>query len=66
TNDIAQVLMEKIKPLGAAVVIDARHMCMEMRGAESYSSPTVTSAMHGLFHKDARTREEFLSLIRQK
>ena len=66
TNDIAQVLMEKIKPLGAAVVIDARHMCMEMRGAESYSSPTVTSAMHGLFHKDARTREEVLSLIRQK
>ncbi|MBL0350500.1 MAG: GTP cyclohydrolase I FolE [Elusimicrobia bacterium] len=66
TNDIAQVLMEKIKPLGAAVVVDARHMCMEMRGAESYSSPTVTSAMHGLFHQDARTREEFLSLIRQK
>lgn len=65
TNDIAQVLMEKVKPLGAAVVMEARHMCMEMRGAESLCSPTVTSAMHGLFHKDARTREEFLSLLKR-
>jgi GTP cyclohydrolase I len=65
TNDIAQIIMEKVKPLGAAVVMEARHMCMEMRGAESLGSPTVTSAMHGLFHKDARTREEFLSLIKR-
>ncbi len=66
TSDIAQVLMDKVKPLGAAVVLEARHMCMEMRGAESLASPTVTSAMRGLFKTDARTREEFLSFIRHK
>lgn len=66
TNDIAQTFMQKVAPLGVGVVMEARHMCMEMRGAESLTSPTVTSAMLGLFHKDARTREEFLSLIRRK
>lgn len=63
TSQIAGVLMDKVAPYGVGVVMQARHMCMEMRGAESLDSPTVTSAMEGLFRTDARTREEFLSLI---
>ncbi len=64
TSQIAQTLMEKLKPLGVAVVIEARHLCMEMRGAESLHSPTVTSAMLGVFHTDQRTRQEFLNLVK--
>ena len=64
TNQIAQTLNSKLRPLGVAVVLEARHLCMEMRGAESLHSPTVTSAMVGCFQKDARTRKEFLTLIR--
>jgi GTP cyclohydrolase I len=63
TSQVADILRKTIHPLGVAVVMEARHMCMEMRGAESLNSPTVTSAMRGLFQTDARTREEFLSLI---
>jgi GTP cyclohydrolase I len=63
TSQIAQTLKEKLAPLGVAVVIEARHLCMEMRGAESLLSPTVTSAMLGVFRDDARTRKEFLDLI---
>jgi GTP cyclohydrolase I len=63
TNEIAETLMAKVNPLGVGVVMEARHMCMEMRGAESLSSPTATSAMVGAFRSDARTRDEFLSLI---
>jgi GTP cyclohydrolase I len=63
TNQIAQTLKEKLAPLGVAVVLEARHLCMEMRGAESLMSPTVTSSMLGAFHKDPRTRKEFLELI---
>ncbi len=64
TNQIAETLMRKLKPLGVGVILEARHLCMEMRGAESLLSPTVTSAMLGVFRKDERTRKEFLSLIR--
>ncbi|MDE1976724.1 MAG: GTP cyclohydrolase I FolE [Elusimicrobia bacterium] len=63
TRQIAQTLEQKLKPLGVAVVLEARHLCMEMRGAESLRSPTLTSAMLGAFRNDARTREEFLKLI---
>jgi GTP cyclohydrolase IA len=66
TSQIAGIIQDKLKPLGVGVVMEARHMCMEMRGAESISSPTLTSAMLGIFHKNARTREEFLSLIRRR
>jgi len=66
TNEIAETLMAKVNSLGVGVVMEARHMCMEMRGAESSNSPTVTSAMVGLFRSDARTRDEFLSLIRRR
>jgi len=63
TSQIAETLDSKLKPLGVAVVLEARHLCMEMRGAESILSPTVTSSMLGCFHQDARTRKEFLDLI---
>ncbi len=63
TSQIADIMQTKINPLGVAVVMEARHLCMEMRGAQSKNSPTVTSAMIGAFRKDPRTREEFLGLI---
>jgi GTP cyclohydrolase I len=61
TQQIAETLDKKLAPLGVAVVIQARHLCMEIRGAKSHDSPTVTSAMLGAFRENARTREEFLS-----
>ena len=63
TQQIADMLQEKLSPMGVAVVVQARHLCMEMRGAESQDSPTITSAMLGAFRNSTRTREEFLSLI---
>ena len=63
TQQIADTLQEKLSPLGVAVVIRARHLCMEMRGAKSQDSPTVTSAMLGAFRESTRTREEFLAFI---
>ena len=63
TSQIAEVILRKVKPLGVAVVMEARHLCMEMRGAKSQNSPTITSAMVGVFHQDPRTREEFLGFL---
>ena len=63
TEQIAQAINEAINPKGVAVVIDARHMCMEMRGVEKICSTTVTSALRGLFKKDRKTRDEFMSII---
>ncbi len=63
TSQIADIILNKVKPLGVAVVMEARHLCMEMRGAQSKNAPTVTSAMLGNFRSDARTREEFLGFI---
>ena len=65
TNEIAQVILEKIDPLGVAVVIEATHLCMAMRGVEKQNSFAITSAMLGGFQHDARTRMEFLELIRR-
>ncbi|TPW20305.1 MAG: GTP cyclohydrolase I [Elusimicrobia bacterium] len=65
TLDIANTLQRKLKPMGVGVVLHARHLCMEMRGAQSQLSPTVTSALLGRFRTDARTREEFLTLARR-
>jgi GTP cyclohydrolase I len=64
TNQIADVIQEKIAPLGAAVVMEATHLCMSMRGVEKQNSFAVTSAMHGAFRSNARTRMEFLELIK--
>ncbi len=66
TLQIAKTLQDKLKPRGVAVVLEARHLCMEMRGAESHLSPTTTSCMLGIFQKDARTRKEFLDLLKSR
>jgi GTP cyclohydrolase IA len=66
TNQIASAIQQKISPLGVGVVIEARHLCMVMRGVEKQNSRTVTSAMLGSFRDNVQTREEFLSLIRDK
>jgi GTP cyclohydrolase I len=64
TSQIADTIKEKITPLGVAVVIEATHLCMSMRGVEKQNSFAVTSAMHGAFRDNARTRMEFLELIK--
>jgi len=63
TEQIADAIMESIAPKGVAVVVVARHMCMEMRGVEKINSTTTSSALRGLFKKDEKTRSEFFSLI---
>ena len=63
TEQIADAIMDTIAPKGVAVVIQARHMCMEMRGVEKINSTTTSSALRGLFKKDQKTRSEFFSLI---
>jgi GTP cyclohydrolase IA len=64
TNEIAETVREKIDPLGVAVVCEATHLCMAMRGVEKQNSCAVTSAMIGSFRENARTRMEFLELIK--
>ena len=64
TNQIADTIRDKIAPLGVAVVMEATHLCMSMRGVEKQNSFAVTSAMHGVFRTSARTRMEFLELIK--
>src|SRR5271168_15502 len=63
TSQIAQALMDELEPRGVAVVIEARHLCMAMRGVEKQHSHTVTSAMLGEFRENPQARGEFLSLI---
>jgi GTP cyclohydrolase I len=63
TEQIADAIEETIRPKGVAVVLHARHMCMEMRGVEKINSTTVSSALRGLFKSDQRTRNEFYNLI---
>jgi GTP cyclohydrolase I len=64
TNQIAEIILETINPLGVGVVMEGTHLCMAMRGVEKQNSYAVTSAMLGTFRADARTRSEFLTLIR--
>ena len=64
TRQIADAIEEAIAPQGVGVVIEARHLCMMMRGVEKQHSSTVTSAMLGAFRSDQQTRHEFLSLVR--
>ncbi len=65
TSEIAETIERKIDPLGVAVVVEATHLCMSMRGVEKQNSFAITSAMLGGFRNDARTRSEFLELIRR-
>src|SRR5918998_3384409 len=64
TNQIAETIREKINPLGVAVVCEGTHLCMSMRGVEKQNSFAVTSAMIGAFRDSARTRMEFLELLK--
>lgn len=65
TRQVAEALEEVTNAKGVAVVVEARHLCMEMRGVEKVGGQTVTSCMLGYFRSDARTRAEFLELIRK-
>jgi GTP cyclohydrolase I len=65
TSQIAETIREKVRPLGVGIVMEASHLCMSMRGVEKQNSVAVTSAMLGVFQHDARTRMEFLDLIRR-
>jgi GTP cyclohydrolase IA len=66
TNQIAETIMETIKPQGVGVIIEAKHLCMIMRGVEKQNSVAVTSAMLGAFREDEQTRAEFLRLVRER
>jgi GTP cyclohydrolase I len=66
TSQIAEAIRDKVNPLGVAVVCEATHLCMAMRGVEKQRSTSVTSAMLGVFHDDARTRMEFLDLLKPR
>ena len=64
THQVAQVIQDRIAPLGVAVVMEGTHLCMSMRGVEKQNSFAVTSAMQGAFRNNTRTRMEFLELIK--
>jgi GTP cyclohydrolase I len=66
TNQIANTIMEKLDPLGVAVVIEAEHLCMRMRGVEKQNSIIITSTLLGAFRTRQETRAEFMNLIRQR
>ena len=66
TVQIAETLMEKIKPQGVGVIVEARHLCMIMRGVEKQNSVAVTSHMLGVFRESEGTRSEFLRLVRER
>ncbi|HXM99814.1 MAG TPA: GTP cyclohydrolase I FolE [Candidatus Dormibacteraeota bacterium] len=66
TSQIADAIQEKISPHGVGVIIEARHLCMQMRGVEKQHGQAVTSAMLGSFRHNKQTRDEFLSLVRSR
>ncbi|GHV06598.1 GTP cyclohydrolase 1 [Campylobacterota bacterium] len=63
TEEIADAIMQTVEPKGVAVLVSARHLCMEMRGVQKYNATTTTSALRGRFLTDIRTREEFMSIV---
>lgn len=64
TKQIAEALLDAVKPAGVGVIVEATHMCMAMRGVSKVQSKTITSTMLGVFRDDPKSREEFLSLAR--
>jgi len=66
TRQISEAIQEAIDPQGVAVILEAQHLCMMMRGVEKQHSSTVTSAMLGVFKEQLQTRNEFLSLVRRQ
>lgn len=65
TTQIAEIIMQKLKPMGVMVVIEAEHMCMSMRGIRKPGTLTVTSAVRGIFKENQKTRSEVLSLMKE-
>ena len=65
TTQIADVIMKKLKPKGVIVIIEARHLCMEMRGVKKPGVTTVTSCVRGIFRTNQKTRQEVLALLRK-
>ena len=63
TQEIADTIEKYLEPQGVAVVVEGIHMCMMMRGVEKQNAYAITSAVHGVFNEDARTRSEFMNLI---
>jgi len=66
TTQLADLLMEKLKPKGAMVIIDAEHLCMSMRGIKKPGTRTVTSAVRGMFRTKQSTRDELLELLKRR
>ncbi len=66
TSQLADLILEKLRPKGCMVIIDAEHLCMSMRGIKKPGSKTVTSAVRGIFRSKQTTREEMLELIKKK
>ena len=66
TNQVANIIMEKLDPLGVAVVVEAEHLCMRMRGVEKQNSMIITSTLLGAFRTRQDTRAEFMNLIRHR
>jgi GTP cyclohydrolase I len=65
TKEIAEALFGSLEPRGVGIVVEARHLCMEMRGAQKPGGHMMTSCMLGTFRKDPRTRAEFLALVKR-
>jgi GTP cyclohydrolase IA len=63
TREVANAIMEMLKPQGVAVVMESSHLCMVMRGVEKTSAKTITSCVLGCFERKSKTRNEFLSLV---
>jgi len=66
TTQIAQTLQRVLEPKGVAVVVEAIHLCMMMRGVQQQNASAVTSSVHGVFQQDSKTRQEFMDLIRRQ
>jgi GTP cyclohydrolase I len=66
TKEIAQTLERVLDPRGVAVVVEAVHLCMMMRGVQQPNSFAITSSLHGVFQNDSKTRSEFMDLIRHR
>jgi len=66
TNEIRDCIQDNLNPLGVAVVVEAQHLCMQMRGVEKQNSVTTTSAFTGIFMSEEKTRKEFINLLSQK
>jgi GTP cyclohydrolase I len=66
TKQVAETLQRVLDPKGVAVVVEAIHLCMMMRGVQQQNASAVTSAVHGVFERDPKTRQEFMDLLRRQ